>query len=59
MAKYNVEAIESTFGFYYRQFDDYQPWLAPQVKANLGEYRVVYPVESSLPVSVLLVCSIR
>ncbi|MGO0684300.1 DUF1302 domain-containing protein [Pseudomonas fulva] len=43
MAKYNVEAIESTFGFYYRQFDDYQPWLAPQVKANLGEYRVVYP----------------
>lgn len=43
MAKYNLEAIESTFGAYYRQFDDYQPWLAPQIKANLGEYRVVYP----------------
>ncbi|WP_249674733.1 DUF1302 domain-containing protein [Pseudomonas abieticivorans] len=43
MAKYNMEAIESTFGFYYRQFDDYQPWLAPEIKASLGEYRVVYP----------------
>ncbi len=43
MTKYNMESIESTFGFYYRQFDDYQPWLAPQIKASLGEYRVVYP----------------
>ncbi|MCO8310794.1 DUF1302 domain-containing protein [Pseudomonas mandelii] len=43
MGKLNVEEIESTFGAYYRQFDDYQPWLAPQVKAALGSYRVVYP----------------
>lgn len=43
MGKLNVEEIESTFGAYYRQFDDYQPWLAPEVKAALGTYRVVYP----------------
>lgn len=43
MAKLNVEEVESTFGAYYRQFDDYQPWLAPQVKQALGTYRVVYP----------------
>lgn len=43
MGKLNVEELESTFGAYYRQFDDYQPWLAPQVKAALGSYRVVYP----------------
>ncbi len=43
MAKLNVEKVESTFGAYYRQFDDYQPWLAPQVKAAQGAYRVVYP----------------
>ena len=43
MGKLNVEEIESTFGAYYRQFDDYQPWLAPEVKAALGSYRVVYP----------------
>ena len=43
MAKLNVEEVESTFGAYYRQFDDYQPWLAPQIKAAAGSYRVVYP----------------
>lgn len=43
MAKLNVESIESTFGAYYRQFDDYQPWFSPEVKAALGSYRVVYP----------------
>lgn len=43
MGKLNVEEIESTFGAYYRQFDDYQPWLAAQVKAASGSYRVVYP----------------
>jgi hypothetical protein len=43
MSKLNVEAIESTFGVYYRQFDDYQPWFSPEVKAALGEYRVIYP----------------
>ncbi len=43
MAKYDVEALQSTFGVYYRQFDDYQPWLAPQVSAATGSYRLVYP----------------
>lgn len=43
MAKLNVEELESTFGAYYRQFDDYQPWLAPQIKAAVGTYRVIYP----------------
>lgn len=28
-AKINLESIESTAGFYYRQFDDYNPWFAP------------------------------
>ncbi len=43
MAKYDAAAIESTIGLYYRQFDDYQPWLAPQVNPLEGEYRLVYP----------------
>ena len=28
-AKLNLEDIESTAGFYYRRFDDYNPWFAP------------------------------
>ncbi|MBK5541878.1 DUF1302 family protein [Pseudomonas sp. TH05] len=43
MAKYDVDAIQSTLGLYYRQFDDYQPWLAPQVSAATASYRLVYP----------------
>lgn len=43
MAKFNVESIESNFGAYYRQFDDYQPWLAPQLRLAQGDYRLVYP----------------
>jgi hypothetical protein len=43
MAKLNVEAIESTFGAYYREFDDYQPWLVPEVRAAQREYRIIYP----------------
>ncbi|WP_095156510.1 DUF1302 domain-containing protein [Pseudomonas sp. Irchel 3E13] len=43
MAKYEVEAIQSTVGVYYRQFDDYQPWLAPAVSLASGSYRLVYP----------------
>ena len=43
MAKYDAQAIESTIGLYYRQFDDYQPWLAPQVNPLEGSYRLVYP----------------
>jgi hypothetical protein len=43
MAKLNVEAIESTFGAYYRQFDDYQPWLVPEVRQAQRDYRIIYP----------------
>lgn len=43
MAKYDVDAIQSTIGAYYRQFDDYQPWLAPEVSMATGSYRLVYP----------------
>lgn len=28
-ARLNVESIESTIGAYYRRFDDYNPWFAP------------------------------
>lgn len=28
-AKLNVEPIESTLGFFYRRFDDYNPWFSP------------------------------
>lgn len=48
MAKYNVEAIETSIGMYYRQFDDYQPWFAPQVDPMAGEYRLVYPRDVKL-----------
>jgi len=48
MAKLNVEAIETTFGAYYRQFDDYQPWLSPQVDAAHRQYRLVYPRDVKL-----------
>jgi hypothetical protein len=42
-AKYNIEAIESTTGLYYREFDDYQPWLTPQVLGSQGAFRLAYP----------------
>ncbi|EOE0844576.1 TPA: DUF1302 domain-containing protein [Pseudomonas aeruginosa] len=48
MAKLNVEAIETTLGAYYREFDDYQPWLAPQVDSVGGSYRLVYPRDVKL-----------
>ena len=43
MGKYEIDAISSNVGLYYRQFDDYQPWLAPEVSAATGSYRLVYP----------------
>ncbi|MRK19809.1 DUF1302 domain-containing protein [Pseudomonas sp. JG-B] len=48
MAKLNVESIETTFGAYYRQFDDYQPWLSPQINLASREYRLVYPRDVKL-----------
>ncbi len=51
-ARLNVESIESVVGAYYRQFDDYNPWFAPNLTKfvtipNYGTvptaYRLVYP----------------
>lgn len=47
-AKYNAEAIESTLGLYYRRFDDYQPWLSPQVLGGQSAFRLSYPKNVSL-----------
>lgn len=47
-AKYNAEEIESNIGLYYRQFNDYQPWFAPQVLGALGQFRLVYPTDVKL-----------
>jgi hypothetical protein len=43
MGKLNIEQIESTVGAYYRQFDDYQAWLAPEINMAEGSYRLIYP----------------
>jgi len=49
MGKLNLEQIESTVGAYYREFDDYQPWLAPElVAAPDGYYRLVHPRDVKL-----------
>ncbi|BDT69266.1 hypothetical protein os1_34560 [Comamonadaceae bacterium OS-1] len=51
-AKLNAESIESTLGLYYRRFDDYNPWFAPNVNnfvaiPGVGTvptgYQLVYP----------------
>jgi hypothetical protein len=47
-AKYNAEAIESTLGVYYRQFDDYQPWFSPQTLPASLQYRLSYPKDVKL-----------
>jgi hypothetical protein len=50
-AKLNVEAIESAFGAYYRKFNDYNPWFAPEVTGFVSvpgigvlptQYRLAY-----------------
>jgi hypothetical protein len=43
MGRLNVEQIEATVGAYYREFDDYQPWLAPEIDLAGGTYRLVHP----------------
>lgn len=47
-AKYNAEVIESMLGVYYRQFDDYQPWLSPQTLPGTLQYRLSYPKDVKL-----------
>ncbi|MGF6997101.1 DUF1302 domain-containing protein [Paraburkholderia sp. GAS32] len=44
--QWNVAPIETKFGFYYRKFDDYTPWVAPEITANA--YRLVYPQSTQL-----------
>lgn len=42
-ARYNVPAIDSQFGAYYRKFDDRQPWGTPQTNVpGTPGYRLVY-----------------
>src|SRR5690606_23063245 len=42
MAKYDAQAIDSTVGVYYREFDDYQPWFAPEISTTSPSYRLAY-----------------
>lgn len=51
-AKLNLEAIESSLGLYYREFDDYNPWFGPNLTGfvtvpGVGTvptaYRLAYP----------------
>lgn len=44
-ARYNIEAIDSTIGAYYRAFDDYTPW-GPQTLPT--GYRFVYAKDTKL-----------
>ncbi|WP_193073435.1 DUF1302 domain-containing protein [Pseudomonas sp. FME51] len=43
MARYDIQSLGATVGAYYRQFDDYQAWLSPQIDMAAGQYRLVYP----------------
>jgi len=47
MAKLNVDAIESTFGAYYREFNDYTP-SSVQVSVPTASFRFVYPMDVKL-----------
>jgi hypothetical protein len=56
-AKLDVEAVESTFGAYYRQFNDYNPWFAPNLTGfvtipGVGTvptaYQLAYPTDVKL-----------
>ena len=43
MARYDLQSVGATLGAYYREFDDYQAWLSPQIDMATGRYRLVYP----------------
>ena len=45
-AQWNVAPLQTKFGFYYRKFDDYTPWAAPEIAAS--GYRIVYPQSTQL-----------
>ena len=48
MAMYTFQSTGSRVGAFYREFDDYQAWLAPQVDLAAREYRLVYPRDVKL-----------
>jgi len=45
-AQWNVDSLQTKFGVYYRKFDDYMPWGAPEFTAS--GYRLVYPKNTQL-----------
>lgn len=47
--RYNVPAIDSKIGLYYRRFDDYNPWFAPAF--HLPTAAVTNPMAASKPTS--------
>jgi hypothetical protein len=56
-AKLNLEAIESSLAFHYREFDDYNPWFGPNLTGftsvpGIGivptAYRLAYPAKVKL-----------
>jgi len=47
-AKYALEAIESTIGVHFRQFDDYTPWTGVQFLGATGPFRFTYPTDVKL-----------
>lgn len=48
MAMYTFQSSGTRVGAFYREFDDYQPWLSPQINMATGEYRLVYPRDVKL-----------
>ena len=47
--RWRPDWLDGTLGFYYRKFDERQPWSAPQVVARPGGfYRLVYALGTEL-----------
>ncbi|MGI4860642.1 MAG: DUF1302 domain-containing protein [Janthinobacterium lividum] len=46
LLQWNVEPLQTKFGFVYRKFDDYTPWVAPEVTST--GYKIVYPKDTQL-----------
>lgn len=46
IVQWNVEPLQTKFGFVYRKFNDYTPWVAPEVTQS--GYRIVFPTDTQL-----------
>ena len=46
--KWSPEWVDGTIGAYYREFDERQPWSAPQLNPAAGFFRLVYPIGTKL-----------